>query len=85
MVTMTVSMLLFSGSFSNAANGGILRPNALKVNHYCARENPPGQTIELPLDGAAWERKLMELIANSKLEKTVVKTTADDFASSFRK
>jgi predicted dehydrogenase len=44
-----------------------------------------GQTVELPLDGAAYERKLHELIAGSKLEKKVVAATNDDFAKSFRR
>lgn len=44
-----------------------------------------GQTIELPMDGAAWEKKLNQLIAESKIEKKVVKIATDDFASSFRK
>jgi predicted dehydrogenase len=43
------------------------------------------QTIELPMCGAAWEKKLNQLIAESKTEKKVVKVTTDDFASSFRK
>jgi predicted dehydrogenase len=42
-----------------------------------------GQTVELPLDGAAYERKLNELIAASKFEKKVVKTSNEDFAKSF--
>ena len=44
-----------------------------------------GQTIQLPLDAAAWETKLQELIAQSKTKKTVIKTTPADFAASFRK
>jgi predicted dehydrogenase len=44
-----------------------------------------GETIRLPLDGAAWERKLNQLIAESKVEKKVIKTGPDDLASSFRK
>lgn len=43
------------------------------------------QTLELPMNGAAWEEKLNQLIAESKNERKVLKTTADDFASSFRK
>jgi len=43
------------------------------------------QTIELPMSGAAWEKKLNQLIAESKIEKKVVKVATDDFASSFRK
>jgi predicted dehydrogenase len=44
-----------------------------------------GQTVELPMSGAAWEMKLHELIAQSKTEKKGVKVAADDFAGSFRK
>ena len=32
-----------------------------------------GQTVELPLDGAAWEKKLNQLIAESKIRRKVVK------------
>jgi hypothetical protein len=32
-----------------------------------------------------WEKKLQELIAESKVEKKGVKVAADDFAGSFRK
>jgi predicted dehydrogenase len=44
-----------------------------------------GQTVDLPMNGAAWETKLNELIAESKLEKKVVSVEASDFASSFRR
>ena len=44
-----------------------------------------GKTIELPMDGAAWEKKLNQLIADSQIEKKVVKVATDDFAGSFRK
>jgi predicted dehydrogenase len=43
------------------------------------------QTIDLPMDSQAWETKLNELIANSKHEKKVVQTQAEDFTKSFRK
>ena len=43
------------------------------------------QTVELPMDGAAWEAKLNELIAGSTREKKVVKVQTDDFTASFRK
>lgn len=43
------------------------------------------QTVELPLDGAAWENKLNQLIAESKVVKKVVKVEASDFTSSFRR
>ncbi|MGH8047294.1 MAG: Gfo/Idh/MocA family protein, partial [Chthoniobacterales bacterium] len=44
-----------------------------------------GETLPLPMDGAAWETKLNQLIAESKIEKHVVKVATDDFAASFRK
>ncbi|HZM06412.1 MAG TPA: Gfo/Idh/MocA family oxidoreductase [Candidatus Saccharimonadales bacterium] len=43
------------------------------------------QTVELPLDSAAYESKLNELSAASKFEKKVVKTSNEDFTSSFRR
>jgi predicted dehydrogenase len=43
------------------------------------------QTLPLPMDGAAWEAKLNQLITESKTEKHVVKVDTGDFASSFRK
>jgi predicted dehydrogenase len=44
-----------------------------------------GQTVELPMDSAAYERKLQELIANSKFEKKVVAIKNDDFTQSFHR
>ena len=43
------------------------------------------QTIELPMESAGWERKLNQLIAESKGQKKVVPVEATDFASSFRR
>jgi predicted dehydrogenase len=42
-------------------------------------------TVELPMDSAAWEKKLNELIAESKVQKKVVQVEATDFTSSFRR
>jgi predicted dehydrogenase len=44
-----------------------------------------GQTVELPMNGVAWEKRLKQLIAESKLEKKVMEVEAADFASSFRR
>jgi predicted dehydrogenase len=44
-----------------------------------------GQTVELPMDAAAWERKLQQLIAESKVQKKVVAVETSDFAASFRR
>lgn len=43
------------------------------------------ETVELPMPSAAWETKLNQLIAESKLEKKVMQLEAGDFASSFRR
>lgn len=42
-----------------------------------------GQTVELPLDGAAYERTLEGLIAQSKFEKKVAAVSGEDFTKSF--
>ncbi len=42
-----------------------------------------GQTVELPLDGAAYERTLEGLIAQSKFEKKVAAVNGEDFTKSF--
>jgi len=44
-----------------------------------------GQTMELPMDGAAWEKQLNQLIGGSTVRKKVVQVEATDFASSFRR
>lgn len=43
------------------------------------------RTVQLPLDGAAYEAKLSELIAGSRFEKEVRKAGGDDFEKSFRR
>ena len=42
-----------------------------------------GRCLELPLDSAAYERKLNELIAASKFEKKVAPISGEDFTASF--
>ena len=42
-----------------------------------------GQPVQLPLDAAAYERKLQELISNSKFQKKVVQVGDEDFTKSF--
>ncbi len=44
-----------------------------------------GQTVELPMDGAAFEKKLQQLIAESKFQKKVVEIKDDDFTKSFHR
>jgi predicted dehydrogenase len=43
------------------------------------------RTIELPLDSAAYEKKLNELIAASNFEKKVAPVSTEDFTGSFRR
>ena len=43
------------------------------------------KAIDLPLDGAAWEAKLNDLIFNSNHEKKTAEVSNEDFAASFRK
>jgi hypothetical protein len=42
------------------------------------------QTIQMPMDSTAYEKKLNQLIAESKLEKKVVEIANQDFTKSFR-
>ncbi|MGO8675438.1 MAG: Gfo/Idh/MocA family protein [Limisphaerales bacterium] len=44
-----------------------------------------GQTIELPMDSAGYEKKLNQLIAQSTLEKKVVEVANEDFTKSFNR
>lgn len=43
------------------------------------------RTVDLPMDGAAWETRLQQLIAESKVEKKVIAVEATDFTASFRR
>ena len=44
-----------------------------------------GQTVELPMDSAAFEKKLQQLIAESKFQKKVVEVSGEDFTKSFHR
>jgi predicted dehydrogenase len=43
------------------------------------------QTVELPMDSAAFEKKLQQLIAESKFQKKVVEVSTEDFTRSFNR
>jgi len=43
------------------------------------------EPVELPMDSAAWETKLNDLIANSTHEKKVVEVSNEDFTASYRR
>jgi predicted dehydrogenase len=49
---------------------------------YSSLEN---KTVDLPLDGPAYEAKLNQLIKESKFEKKEVKTVEEDFTQSFNR
>jgi predicted dehydrogenase len=44
-----------------------------------------GQTVELPMDSAAYEEKLNQLIADSKVQKKVMEVSNEDFNKSFKR
>lgn len=44
-----------------------------------------GKTIDLPLDGLAYEQRLNRLVSESRFEKKVVAPAGDDFAKSFNR
>jgi predicted dehydrogenase len=44
-----------------------------------------GETVELPMDSAAYERKLNQLIDESKIEKKVVEVLNEDVSKSFNR
>ena len=54
--------------------------NSVELANAMVYSSLLGKTVELPMDGAAWEKKLNQLIAESKIEKKVVKVATDDFA-----
>jgi predicted dehydrogenase len=43
------------------------------------------QTVELPMDGQVFEKKLNELIASSRYQKKVIETKGEDFTQSFHR
>ena len=43
------------------------------------------QNVDMPMDGAAFEAKLNQLISESTFEKKVVEVSDEDFASSFNR
>ncbi len=59
--------------------------NSVELANAMVYSSLQNETVELPLSSAAWETKLNQLIAGSKLEKKVMPVEASDFASSFRR
>lgn len=59
--------------------------NSVEIANAALYSSIKGTPVELPLDGAAYEKELQRLIAESTFEKKVVEISDDDFASSFTK
>jgi predicted dehydrogenase len=59
--------------------------HSVELANACVFSSLLGKTIELPMDGAAWEAQLNRLIAESTIEKHIAPITTSDFAGSFRK
>ena len=57
--------------------------NSVELANAMLFSSLTGQTIDLPLDGAAYEQKLQALIAGSRFEKKVVEVQGEDFTKSF--
>lgn len=57
--------------------------NSIEIANSALYSSLTNQTVELPLDGAAYEQMLQKLIAKSKFEKKVVKVEGEDFTKSF--
>jgi predicted dehydrogenase len=57
--------------------------NSIELANVLLYSGLINQTVGMPMDSAAYEKKLQELIANSKFEKKVVKISNEDFTSSF--
>ena len=79
-------------NFVNAILGGepLIAPGAegihsLELANAMVFSSLLGQAVSLPMDGAAWEAKLNELIAGSRVQKKVVRAVVGDVASSFQR
>jgi predicted dehydrogenase len=77
-----VDAILDGATLISPASDGIHSVELANATLYSALT---GQTIELPLDGAAYEKKLQQLIAESKFEKKVVEAKGEDFSKSFNR
>lgn len=57
--------------------------NSVEIANAALYSTWTGRSVELPLDGAAYEAALHEKIRDSRFEKKVVKTSDEDFTKSF--
>ena len=59
--------------------------NSVELANAILYSSLEGRTIDLPLDSEAYERKLTQLIKESKFEKKVAQATGEDFTKSFNR
>jgi predicted dehydrogenase len=59
--------------------------NSIELANVLLFSSLQNETVTLPMESAAWEKKLNQLVAESKFEKKVVEVSAEDFAKSFRR
>jgi predicted dehydrogenase len=64
---------------------GVEGINVVELANVMVYSSLLGQTVELPMNSTAWEKKLQQLITESRVVKKVIQVEATDFASSFRK
>ena len=57
--------------------------NSIELANVLLYSGLINKTIEMPMDSAAYECKLQQLIAASKFEKKVVEISTEDFTKSF--
>ena len=80
----------FVNAILDPATPGLIAPGAegihsVELANAMVYSSLLNDTVELPLDGNAWEKKLNELTAASKVQKKVMPVATDDFAGSFKK
>ncbi len=82
LITNLVNAILDDEELIAPGSSGIGSVELANVMVYSGLIN---ETIDLPMDGAAWETKLNELIANSTHEKKTIEVSKEDFTASFRR
>ncbi|HZR20498.1 MAG TPA: Gfo/Idh/MocA family oxidoreductase [Verrucomicrobiae bacterium] len=83
---------LLMQNFVNAINGtealiapGVEGLSSVELANAILYSSLLNELLDLPLDSAAYERKLNELISNSSLEKKVIEIANEDFTKSFNR
>jgi len=83
---------LLMQNFINAINGseGLIAPGvdgifSIELANAILFSSLIGETVELPLDSEAYERKLNALIVGSTIQKKVVEVSNEDFTKSFKR